>query len=206
MSAAWAPPSADAFRAGALTLEATTRPTISASTTSAIGAAERAVVRAGGHAANRSTAAPNTSVWRSTSPASWCGDSSAMLWKGVSRMPRLSAHRCMNASSCVVDGGRGLRAVAGRRAEPVLGPAAQLLHGPGEVVGVDGGLHAVGPPAGQRDGPAELVVGERASTAWPCTAASASALPVRVPPTPLTSTSSAKSGPRRRSATSAERP
>ena len=38
------------------------------------------------------------------------------------------------------------------------------------------------------------------------TAADASALPVKVPPTPLTSTSSAKSGPRRRSATSAERP
>ena len=39
--------SADAFRAGALTAEATTRPTISASTASAIGAAEGAVVGRG---------------------------------------------------------------------------------------------------------------------------------------------------------------
>ena len=43
-------------------------------------------------------AAPKTSVCRSTSSFVCCGLKSAMLWKGVSRMPRLRAQRCRKAS------------------------------------------------------------------------------------------------------------
>src|SRR5262249_19540494 len=42
-----------------------------------------------------STLSRNTWLWWSTSAAVVCGAISAMLWKGVIRMPRLRAARCM---------------------------------------------------------------------------------------------------------------
>ena len=54
-----------------------------------------------------------------------------MLWNGVSRMPRFSAHRCMNESSSSSTAAAAASApFARRRAEPVLGPATELLHVP----------------------------------------------------------------------------
>ena len=45
--------------------------------------------------ASSSTASRKTSVCRSTSASVVAGDMSAMLWNGVSRIPRFSAKRCM---------------------------------------------------------------------------------------------------------------
>jgi hypothetical protein len=46
-----------------------------------------------------STASRNAFVWLSTSSLSVCGHISAILWKGVSRIPRFMAYRCMKRSS-----------------------------------------------------------------------------------------------------------
>ena len=79
-------------------------------------------------------ASPKTSVWRSTSASVWCGLNSAMLWNGVSRMPRLRAQRCRKRLEVLVDGGGGGGAVAWGWAEPVLRAAAEALDVPGQVV------------------------------------------------------------------------
>ena len=69
------------------------------------------------------TASAKTSVCRSTSASVWCGLKSAMLWNGVSRIPgsgTTGGARPSSSSSTA----RRRHAVARRRAEPVLGPAA----------------------------------------------------------------------------------
>jgi hypothetical protein len=62
----------------------------------------------------------------------WCdGENSAMLWNGVSRMPRFIAKRCMNRVEVGVGAGRGHRdrcAAAGRTSTPRGN--AELLHVP----------------------------------------------------------------------------
>ena len=55
------------------------------------------VIRQLGNSA--SSADAKTTVCASTSASPWKGVKRAMLWNGVSRMPRFNAHRCMNASS-----------------------------------------------------------------------------------------------------------
>ena len=135
-----------------------------------------------------STAAANTSVWPSTSAAVWCGDINAMLWNGVSRMPRLSAHRCMKRIEFVVDGAAAAAPSRGGGQNQYSARPPELLHVPRQTVAVDGAAHARGPRGRQRDHVGEVLVAQR-ELSVARTAAMASALPVSVPPTPLTSTS-----------------
>ena len=109
------------------------------------------------------SAASKTSVWRSASAGTWCGVNSAMLWNGVSSTPRLSAYRWRNASSSASPAARRGGAVARRRAEPVLGPAAEPLHVPRQPVAGDHRGDAVGEPLGQRDGDGEVLVAQASS-------------------------------------------
>ena len=95
-------------------------------------------------AAMADIASAKTSVCRSTSASVVAGDMSAMLWNGVSRMPRLNAQRWISWSrwgSPPAAASPGARPVG---AEEVLDPAAEPRHVPRQAVPVDRRLRVDG--------------------------------------------------------------
>ncbi len=151
-------------------------------------------------------AAPNTSVWVSTSLSVVTGHINAMLWNGVSSSPPVGQIQMEVVLQVGVGGGRGLRTGArGRVREAVFAAGAEPRDRPGQVPSFDPGPHT------GLESPRELVhsgerlVGEDVFEGRPGRG-DRSALPARVPPTPPMSTRSRSARPSSCSASSADSP
>ena len=132
--------------------------------------------------------AANDSVWRSTSASVWWRREERHVVERRQQHAPVEGVEVQVRLQLLVAGGGGLGAGPRRRAEPVLGPAAEPLHRPRPARGRS---TAVATPAvnrcGQRDGDARSPRPAGRSTSAARMAATERALPASVPPMPLTS-------------------
>ncbi len=111
------------------------RPGAGGDSPDAAGVATARAVAAGDYPSSSPRAAAKTSWWRATSSSVVAGDIRAMLWNGVSRMPRFSQVQVQEVLQLGVrDGGRLGAGARGRGGEAVLDPGAQPAHRPRQRV------------------------------------------------------------------------
>ena len=108
------------------------------------------------------TAARNTSVCRSTSACGVVRREQRHVVERRQQDPAVERPQVHEALELLVDRGGSRGPVARRRAEPVLRPAAELLHVPGQAGLLDDRRDAVGPPGRQRDRDREVLLAQGA--------------------------------------------